>query len=474
MVVMIKPRPFNELEINTNECHSIDTIVEINKNIVTINNFINFGGLHRAVFEWDGIEQGLVLGSIYWLSWIVQPFSCWLAHRFGAKLIYGVSNLFASFLFFIAPMALYYDMEWLLLVRVIQGLCLGIGSACSYVIMEQWWNYNERRKRSVTTSISSEILAIAIGYPIFGWIMQVARWDDVIYVCGWIGIAWTIVWYHFAFDNPTDHPRISTSERDRIEKNINGISNENIEYITPWFRLLTSYQVWLTVATEFGFSLLTGFCIIYFPLFLGLIHRTDILTTSLYVGVPFYLKFITSWLGLKLTNRLDQNYRNIVRKLATFSATVIPGLALLALGHYICDTRLVITCFTLAITFTGFASAGFKSSPEDLSPNHSLGVRGLMTTANSIALILLTVFVGIVTHNNQTVPQWREIFTLAGYVSISSGLIFTLFSSSSVLPWNNLGVRSKPKGVELLLKHLNNNNSNDLSKEETVPLKSVK
>lgn len=303
MVVMIKQRPFNELEINSNECHSIEKIIEINKNIIIETETLNVGGLHRSVFEWDGLEQGLVLGAIFWLKWLAIPLSSGLARRFGAKVTYGCTNLFASFLFFIAPMALYFDVEWLLLVRVVQGLLLAIASSCPHVIAEQWWPANERRKKSTTAIWIGEITAVAISYPVFGLIMHVSRWDDVVYVSGWIGIVWAVLWYLFAFDSPGDHPRINAGEKEKIEMIVSGNTNEDVEYITPWLHLFTSWQVWLGAVVEFCFSILDGATIIYLPLFLGLIHRTNILTTALYIGLPFFLRLITCWIAVTISNR---------------------------------------------------------------------------------------------------------------------------------------------------------------------------
>lgn len=114
----------------------------------------------------------------------------------------------------------------------------------------------------------------------------------------------------------------------------------------------------------------------------------------------------------------------------------------------------------LATTFSGFASSGFRAAAEDLSPNHSLAIRMVNNVATTIASVALTIFVGVVTHGNQSVPQWREIFMVVGMISIISGAIYCLFGQSEVLQWNSFGVRSKPKGVELLLRHLNNNNKN--------------
>lgn len=459
MVAMVKQRPFNDLETNASECHSVDAIAEMNRDIVNLSESLNIGGMHRSVFEWDGAEQGLVLGSIYWLCWVTQLLGGYLARQYGAKLVYGLANLFASLLFFITPMALYYSIEWLLVVRAVQSLLLGLTFACVKVIAEEPQCKNKARHG---TWLYGEVAAIAVGYPVFGWVMHVARWDDVMYLSGWIGVAWGTCWLLFLYSCAVLPPRVGRIEEGYREQFVAGSINTADRPSTPWRRLFTSSQVWLNIMVDVCFIVLSSFCVIYLPLFFGMIHRTEILCSTTLIGFSFFLRLITSWTSFKISSRTKKAHRTSIRRLFTYTAMVVPGLCLVAVAQNICDTHLVTIILVAAIAATGFSADGFKTAVDDISPNFGGTIRGVVGIIGTLAALALTTFVGFMTHGNQSPPQWRIILQVVGGISATAGVIYTIFGKSDALQWND---REKPKGVELLMKSQfkgSNNNNNSL------------
>lgn len=421
IVAMIKRRPINEEEARSNECHSIDTILDINHRIFVSNRFINIGSMHRSVFVWDGFEQGIVLGAVYWLTWITQPLGHWLARKYKPKLVYGLSNLSAALLFFLVPMALYFSVEWLLVVRVVQGLLLGIAFACPPII-EETLNQGLKTDGSPFNSAAwmriGEVIALALSYPVFGLIMDAVRWDDVIYTCGWLGVAWSVCWYILVYSSPT-------TSSDSLE-------NFKHSTPTPWRLLLSSGQVWVLIVTRFLFSTVTSFLIIYLPLFFGLIHGLDILTTALFTGLPHFLRLFIIWISLRADHVLSTKRpqrRVVPRKIFTLVATLIPGAALIGTVNYnFCDIHMAAAFMAVAVIVTGFASAGLESAAKDLTQSHYNAIEHITRVAGSFAAIALTIGVGVVTHENQSHPQWREIFQIVGGISIAAGAIYVIFA----------------------------------------------
>lgn len=73
-------------------------------------------------FEWNELDQSRVLGSFFWLLWTLQILGGVLGVRYGSKLIFGLSNFIACFLCFFIPMAAKMDVNYLIALRVVQGL----------------------------------------------------------------------------------------------------------------------------------------------------------------------------------------------------------------------------------------------------------------------------------------------------------------------------------------------------------------
>lgn len=72
-------------------------------------------------FDWDAVQQGHILGSFFWFHWTLQVVGGIIAPRFGTKLIFGLSNFIPCFLCAFIPMAARYDVNLLILLRVLQG-----------------------------------------------------------------------------------------------------------------------------------------------------------------------------------------------------------------------------------------------------------------------------------------------------------------------------------------------------------------
>lgn len=73
-------------------------------------------------FEWNQYQQGLILGSFYWLHWLPQiPSGIW-AQKYGTKVVFGLTNVISSWMCFFIPMAAFHSANALIFLRALQGL----------------------------------------------------------------------------------------------------------------------------------------------------------------------------------------------------------------------------------------------------------------------------------------------------------------------------------------------------------------
>lgn len=72
-------------------------------------------------FEWNDSERASVLGSFFWFHWAMQLPGGVLARTFGAKRIFGLSNLFMFAMSLIMPLVARWNIKGLIVARALQG-----------------------------------------------------------------------------------------------------------------------------------------------------------------------------------------------------------------------------------------------------------------------------------------------------------------------------------------------------------------
>ncbi|CAG2054451.1 unnamed protein product, partial [Timema podura] len=164
--------------------------------------------------SWDEYEQGLVLGSPYWLYWATQLPSSMVAHRYGSKIVFGLSNYIMCMLGVLIPFATFNNFYLLIAIRVLQGVIGGFVWPVLHAITAAWVPPNERSK--FITAYTGSSLGSAITFPLCGQLIHWFGWQSVFYATGVLGTVWFIAWWLLMFDSPEKHPRISITERDYI------------------------------------------------------------------------------------------------------------------------------------------------------------------------------------------------------------------------------------------------------------------
>ncbi|KAI6648918.1 sialin [Oopsacas minuta] len=77
-----------------------------------------------------------------------------------------------------------------------------------------------------------------IAFPVSGVICQYLGWSWVFYTFGVGGTIWFIFWTLYAFDKPSNNPRISQKERLYIENSLrNELTRKKVIYINVKFCL---------------------------------------------------------------------------------------------------------------------------------------------------------------------------------------------------------------------------------------------
>ncbi|KAL3274782.1 hypothetical protein HHI36_019566 [Cryptolaemus montrouzieri] len=465
IVSMVQSRPKN------NQTHTSECIIETNftEFLYTNQSKSNFTGLNNTnsytfklpksnparylpkspTYNWNEKEQGILLGSFFWLHWVTQIPGGILAGKYGTKLVFGLSNFIGVLCALLIPTAASFGYYHLLMLRVVQGIITGFAWPSMHNMTAKWIPPNERSK-FITAYLGSSVGA-ALTYILCGFIMDAWGWEAVFYFTAAVGTLWYVAWFFLVFDSPSEHPRISTAERDYIIESLGKTVNKKQATI-PWRSILTSVPVWMNCLGHVGglwglFMLLSNA-----PIYFRFIHGWRLTSTGILSGVPQLFRMLSSMIISRIGDYVLRNNilsRTNVRKLATGLSTIGQGFCMIAIAYSRCNSMMAFIFVAGSAACHGAVSTGVLASIVDNSPNYAsivLGMANSLVCFNGFATPLL---VGYFTNNNQTIIQWQKIYLISATILIVTGIIYCTFSSSKLLPWNDPHNNKLKETIEL-------------------------
>lgn len=174
-------------------------------------------------------------------------------------------------------------------------------------------------------------------------------------------MTWCVMWYFLAYDTPSSHPRITASELEYIELNIDKEIKDGRGMKVPWKDIFKSLPAWSIGITTFGRIWVHYTFIMYGPMYMKNILKFSIQENGLLSGLPFLCSYISSvlfcWIADYMMTKEWMTLTNI-RKIFTAMSQVIPGVLCLFIGFFNLDTVPVLVIWFLAVTLITASYAG--------------------------------------------------------------------------------------------------------------------
>ncbi|KAG8182755.1 hypothetical protein JTE90_023393 [Oedothorax gibbosus] len=231
----------------------------------------------KGEFDWDPQIQGYVLGAANLGFVITHMPGGLLAEMAGAKITLLSGILIASVAHVVSPFAAWAGSYYMIAVLLLRGLGHGVLPPSNFVLAANWIPRHERGM--VMTFICSGICVGAIvGGMASGALCAsdfLAGWPSVYYIFGSLGILLSLCYALFVYNSPSQHPRITDSERMYIIENQETDLSKKRPF-TPWRAILTSVPFYAMVAGVFGNFWAAGHFLSVHPTFLGTILHFSI------------------------------------------------------------------------------------------------------------------------------------------------------------------------------------------------------
>jgi ACS family sodium-dependent inorganic phosphate cotransporter len=419
---------------------------------------------HGGTFQWDEHKKNDILGWFYWGSLLTAIPGGRLSEIYGTRKVLGIAMLLASLLTIVTPLACYLHYYCILAVRTALGLALGVSWPSIPPMAVKWVAPADTSKFMGHTMACA--LGAALSLPVCGYIIAYLGWPSVFYITGALALVWSILWFYFVYDSPRQHPRISDTERESIESEMDGqASSFGMKKKTPWLRILSSKPVWAIIVADICIQFNTNIIMNELPSYVDEVLHFNIKANGWLSSLPYFSKYSQSPCLVKLLDSFTATYAAAViftsvadnwRKYGTFSLITIrklftsisfwvPNILYLIQVFWGYDRIVSILVFTLAQGFLAASTAGVVSNSMDISPVYSGTIFGIAFTGGASTGYISAKLVAFIVNGNTSFEQWRYIFLFLIGINLIGSVFYLIFASAEVHDYST----RQMNGVEL-------------------------
>lgn len=401
--------------------------------------FSNSTKSNEGEFDWNSLEQGIVLSSFFYGYVLTQiPFGI-LSKRFGACMFLGIGMLINSVFGLLVPMAARAGITWLMIVRFIQGLGEGPIVPCTHTLLAKWIPPNERSRMGAFVYAGAQFGTV-ISMPISGLLCDsIYKWPSVFYFFGTIGVIWSAAFLYLIYEDPERHPKINQTEQKYIVHSIWGSAGSSNPKI-PWASISKSLPFWAILLAHMGQNYGYETLMTELPSFMKQVLHFNIRDNGILSALPYLAMWILSMVLSYIADYMlysNKCTHTTTRKLFNTIGQMGPAVALIIASYTGCNPILTVTILTIGVGLNGGIYSGFKINHLDISPRFA-GI--LMSFTNCLAnLTGLTapIVAGYIVNHQPTQAKWRIVFYIAAIIYSLCCLFYLIFGSGKRQKWDN-------------------------------------
>ncbi len=377
-------------------------------------------------FGFDKITMGIIFSAFVWAYAIFQVPGGWLSDRFGARSV--LTTIVGYWSIMTAATAAASGAFSFIIIRFL----FGVGEAGAFPgatrAMQLWYPRQERGFVQGITHSASRFGA-AIAPPIVVLIMTTLGWRSVFYICGAVGLVWSLLWY-FAYRNlPEEHGMVSRAELEHIRGvdstgKVNEAAIERMAATVPWGTLLRSPNMWAIMCAYFTYVYCLWIFLSWLPSYLVDFRHFTLLKVGIFASLPLFAGVVGDTVGGLATDWLLKKTRNT--KLARRAVAIV---GLLGCAAFIVpaalteDAYTAVYCLTAAMFFLECTIGPSWAVPMDAGGKYSGTVSGMMNMAGNIGGALSPLVFGFLAQYG----NWQAPFIVAAVLLILGAAVWAFW-----------------------------------------------
>ncbi|KAG5867254.1 hypothetical protein JTB14_019027 [Gonioctena quinquepunctata] len=401
-------------------------------------------------YDWDSNLQGLILGSYFWGFTLTGIPGGILAGRFGPARCITISFVVSGILTFVGPWAAAIHPIVLIISRFFIGAFGGVVFPSLHCLVARWAPPDEKGK--FVGALLGGSLGTVVTWPMLGAVIESFGWLWAFLSCGALVLGWTVLWFFLVADSPEEHPRISEEEKRYIVDSLSGnVANDKRQ--VPYKEMVCSIPFWALIILHFGNLWGLFFLMTAGPNFLSSVLGFTLGHTGILAALPYLARllfgFFFGQVGDLIVRKSWMN-KTMIRKSFILFSHILPGVLLSIQTLTGCDVTWAMFLITLSLGLNGASTLTNLQNNQDLAPNFAGIIYGIANCIGSTTGFISPAIVGSITENHNGLDEWHTIFYIGSSVYIGSGIIFCVWGSGEVQPWNNIAPVEKKNvdGIE--------------------------
>ncbi|MBT5927731.1 MAG: MFS transporter [Verrucomicrobia bacterium] len=341
----------------------------------------------------DSITSDLNLSDTQW-GWVMSAFALGyaffqtptgaIADRFGPRIL--LSSVVVLWSIFTGLTGMARGFFSLFAVRFL----FGAGEAGAFPGMARAvfsWIPMSERGLAQSINFSGSRLGAAFAMPLVTWLLVTTGWRNMFLILMGVGFVWTVLWYLWFRDEPTQHTSISDTEKNYILENRQPVDASQKQHV-PFSLMARSPNMWMAMVQYFCSNFTFFFALSWLFPHLKKTYGLDTMETGLYTSAPFIGGAVGSLFAGWMIDRIYKKGQwQLSRRLPAmigFSLAAIGLLMSLAMESPLG----AVMWFTVAIFGADMTLSPSWSFCTDIGRKNAGAVSGTMNMAGNIGSML--------------------------------------------------------------------------------------
>nr|XP_034366602.1 probable small intestine urate exporter isoform X1 [Arvicanthis niloticus] len=387
------------------------------------------------VYDWTPEIQGILLSSLNYGSFLAPIPTGYVAGVFGAKYVVGLGLLISSVLTLFIPLAADAGVALLIVLRVIQGMAQVMVLTGQYSMWARWAPPLERSQLT-TIAGSGSMLGTFLVLIAGGLLCQALGWPYIFYIFGGIGCTCCLLWFPLVYDNPQNHPFISTGEKRYIMCSL-AQEDCSLGWSLPIKAMVKSLPLWAIVVSYFCEYWLLSTIMAYTPTYISSVLQANLRDSGILSALPFVFGCICIILGGLLADfLLSRKILQLVtiRKLFTAIGVLVSSGILVPLPWVRSSRSTTMAFLVLSSVFASLCDSGALINFLDIAPRYAGFLKGLLQVFSYLAGGIAPTVAGFFISQDSEFG-WRNVFLLAAAIDVVGLLFYLIFSRAEVQDW---------------------------------------
>ncbi|EDL86540.1 solute carrier family 17 (sodium phosphate), member 1, isoform CRA_d [Rattus norvegicus] len=389
----------------------------------------------NPVHSWSLDIQGLILSSVFLGMVVIQVPVGYLSGAYPMKKIIGSSLFLSSVLSLLIPPAAQVGAALVIVCRVLQGIAQGAVSTGQHGIWVKWAPPLERG-RLTSMTLSGFVMGPFIALLVSGFICDLLGWPMVFYIFGIVGCVLSLFWFILFFDDPNNHPYMSSSEKDYITSSLMQQVHSGRQSL-PIKAMLKSLPLWAIILNSFAFIWSNNLLVTYTPTFISTTLHVNVRENGLLSSLPYLLAYICGIVAGQMSDfLLSRKIFSVVavRKLFTTLGIFCPVIFVVCLLYLSYNFYSTVIFLTLANSTLSFSFCGQLINALDIAPRYYGFLKAVTALIGIFGGLISSTLAGLILNQDPEYAWHKNFFLMAG-INVTCLAFYLLFAKGDIQDW---------------------------------------